>query len=230
MAEHKNIHDAVLAIAQKGPFYLRKADRNTMQNYNYVSEGDFLEKMQPLLTAEGIICFPNYEVIREWDFATKNGGVMQAITLRGTFTFTHAPSGTSLQLATVGQGTDQQDKAAYKAMTGAQKYAIRQLFWIETGDDPEKTKSDESGAAEPSPRPLVAKTSAASQTVPPKDLRFAAALAAESGRTGDLHEQYVSRWLRENGHPRVDAGFDLMSLNSDSRKALIDYLKVQPPF
>ena len=38
-----------------------------------------------------------------------------------------------------GEGSDTGDKASNKALTGAYKYALRQTFCIETGDDPAST-------------------------------------------------------------------------------------------
>jgi hypothetical protein len=37
----------------------------------------------------------------------------------------------------IGEGQDAGDKGPYKAMTGAQKYALMKTFMIPTGDDPE---------------------------------------------------------------------------------------------
>ena len=39
-----------------------------------------------------------------------------------------------------GQGLDSGDKAPYKAMTGALKYALLQSFLLATGDDPEEER------------------------------------------------------------------------------------------
>jgi hypothetical protein len=54
-----------------------------------------------------------------------------------TYRLVHKDGG-SLTVQVAGCGTDSQDKAAYKAMTGAWKYAMKQVFCIPTGDDAEK--------------------------------------------------------------------------------------------
>src|SRR5262249_31856915 len=41
-----------------------------------------------------------------------------------------------------GEGLDGGDKAPYKAMTGALKYALLQSFLLATGDDPEDERAD----------------------------------------------------------------------------------------
>ena len=63
--------------------------------------------------------------------------------IQATLRFSHAPSGTSIDVTAVGEGSDAGDKGANKAMTGLYKYALRQTFCIETGDDPDKFASEE---------------------------------------------------------------------------------------
>ena len=41
-----------------------------------------------------------------------------------------------------GEGADPGDKAPYKALTGALKYALLQSFLLATGDDPEDERAD----------------------------------------------------------------------------------------
>ena len=53
------------------------------------------------------------------------------------------------------------NKAIYKAMTGAFKYALRQTFIIETGDDPDKTPSTELEGKEPAKKRAAAKAGSA---------------------------------------------------------------------
>ena len=142
---------ALLSVL-KSDLYVRKAGRNREQNYNYASEADFLEAVRPLLAAAGVTVVPSYAVLDTHDGQTKAGTPNTRVTLAGTFTFIHADSGDRIAVTTIGQGVDTQDKAAYKAMTGALKYALRQTFLIETGDDPEKD-TDDTPARQPSAQP-----------------------------------------------------------------------------
>src|SRR5574340_328981 len=52
-----------------------------------------------------------------------------------------------IEFLVIGEGQDRGDKATYKAMTGATKYALLKLFLIPTGDDPEKDEDEQ-----PTPR------------------------------------------------------------------------------
>jgi len=47
-------------------------------------------------------------------------------------------SGQWIEVDCVGEGTDGQDKATYKAITGGRKYGLACLFGLVTSDDPEK--------------------------------------------------------------------------------------------
>jgi hypothetical protein len=55
-----------------------------------------------------------------------------------------------------GQGLDVGDKAPYKAMTGALKYALLQSFLLATGDDPEDERMDARLTASGPDRPIGA--------------------------------------------------------------------------
>ena len=59
-----------------------------------------------------------------------------------TYKIVAIEDGSSIDIQVAGGGHDSTDKKTYKALTGAYKYALRQTFMIETGDnDPDKTPS-----------------------------------------------------------------------------------------
>ncbi len=58
------------------------------------------------------------------------------------YTFADVDSGEEIVAKVAGQGLDPGDKAPYKAMTGALKYALLQSFLLATGDDPEDERLD----------------------------------------------------------------------------------------
>jgi hypothetical protein len=63
-------------------------------------------------------------------------------------------SGEEIVAKVAGQGLDVGDKAPYKAMTGALKYALLQSFLLATGDDPEDERIDARFTAPCSDRPI----------------------------------------------------------------------------
>src|SRR5215469_13711312 len=64
-----------------------------------------------------------------------------------SYKFIDAKSGEELTVRVAGEGADPGDKAPYKAMTGALKYALLQSFLLATGDDPEDERADSRMAA-----------------------------------------------------------------------------------
>src|SRR6202045_2489868 len=58
------------------------------------------------------------------------------------YTFIDVDTGEEITAKVAGQGLDSGDKAPYKAMTGALKYALLQSFLLATGDDPEEERAD----------------------------------------------------------------------------------------
>jgi hypothetical protein len=54
-----------------------------------------------------------------------------------SYSFADADSAEEITVKVAGEGVDSGDKAPYKAMTGALKYALLQSFLLATGDDPE---------------------------------------------------------------------------------------------
>jgi hypothetical protein len=72
------------------------------------------------------------------------------------YTFADVDSGEEIVAKVAGQGLDPGDKAPYKAMTGALKYALLQSFLLATGDDPEDERVDARFTTPSSDRPINA--------------------------------------------------------------------------
>jgi hypothetical protein len=64
-------------------------------------------------------------------------------TVRCDYEIIDIDTGQKHRLESVGQGSDMQDKGSNKALTGAYKYLLLRTFAIPTGEDPDKTSSDE---------------------------------------------------------------------------------------
>lgn len=135
--EHKNIGEALLAV-YKEVGYVQKKGRNQAQSYNYAGEKDFIEALRPAMIENGIIVYPSGVADKQVVEIRKGDKVNINVTATYCFTFVHVSSNTIIQAQVSGEGSDPLDKGSYKAMTGAYKYALRQTFMIETGNDPEK--------------------------------------------------------------------------------------------
>lgn len=141
----ENIHTAILEVMKKVG-YVQKGGRVTGggANYSYAGEADLIAALRPAMIDAGIYMHVvEVKEIQRESFVNAKGTHMMNTSLNLALRFTHAPSGTSIDVGAAGEGTDSGDKSTPKAATGAFKYALRQTFCIETGDDPDAQSSDE---------------------------------------------------------------------------------------
>lgn len=146
MTEPKNIYEAMNAI-MKEVGYVQKTGNFSGggANYKYAGEADLINALRPHLIANGVVIYPSRmvpEIETNETVKTFKDNVEKKLVNRVVVTvryhFHHGPSDTGFDVEVIGEGQDGGDKASYKAMTGAFKYALRQPFVIETGDEPEK--------------------------------------------------------------------------------------------
>lgn len=141
MEESKGLYQKMAAVMGKCG-YIKKRGRNTVQGYDYVMAADIAGEMGSLLAEHGLAFAP---VEQEWDWDTREssrGGALFVCKLHVKYSLLDTETGQSIIIPSFGEGMDSGDKAAYKAMTGALKYALIQTFLIAAGDDPEEETED----------------------------------------------------------------------------------------
>lgn len=146
-AQHEDIHAAMLAVMHEVG-YVKKSGKfdSGKIKYNFAGEADFISAIRPVMIEHGITFrvtdITDLQRDRYEKISYYNGNEQKQIQFKVSgiwhFEFTHAPTGGSVKAVGLGDGVDALDKASYKAATGALKYALRQSFLIETGDDPDK--------------------------------------------------------------------------------------------
>jgi hypothetical protein len=105
----------------------------------------------------GVLMLPSTVAEERWEKATHSGGVMNYCALVVEFTFYDSDSGESLgPLRCSGWGQDMGDKAVYKAITGALKYALRGPFLIPDESDPENDSDSRGSRQGRAPKPAPA--------------------------------------------------------------------------
>src|SRR5580765_2066061 len=139
---------AVMAAVDRVP----KRGWNAVHGYHYPLEADVLEVIRGLLAERNVVLLSAIVGWRRDPIGEKGKDLT---TLKMEFTFLDGDTGERETRAWIGTGTDNQDKGAYKAMTGAEKYFLLKGFLIPTGDDPE-TEADETAPAAPA-APAAAK-------------------------------------------------------------------------
>jgi hypothetical protein len=139
--ELKNINEAINWIMSNVGYVQKKTAKNL--TYTFAGEAALIQAVRPWMVLAGVTMYVAKvsNKVRE-QYETKSGTTMNSITLDAVIVFMHTASGTYIEVMSSGEGADTGDKASNKALTGAYKYAIRQTFCIETGDDPDEHSSE----------------------------------------------------------------------------------------
>lgn len=108
---------------------LEKSGKNEFHKYKYVTAEDVLLPVQEACNSQGLfLTMDCIESIVDSGKAT--------VTMK--LTVYDAETGESLSAISPGYAEDKQDKALFKAITGASKYVVRSFFCLPSEDDPEK--------------------------------------------------------------------------------------------
>ena len=137
----KDIHEAINKVMQEVGYVKKQKGANL--NYTYAGEAALISALRPAMVENGIYMHVlKIENVTRESYTTTKGTAMVNTVISAVIRFAHV-TGTFIDVASTGEGSDAGDKSANKAMTGLYKYAMRQTFCIETGDDPDKFQSEE---------------------------------------------------------------------------------------
>jgi len=138
-----------LAEVRRRIGYVQKRGFNERNNYSYVTAADLAGAVGDILAELGVVIVPSLESITYE--AGRNGGaeVSRSAQVVMSYAFTDVDTGEAITAKVAGQGLDSGDKAPYKAMTGALKYALLQSFLLATGDDPEDERINHTSGNSP---------------------------------------------------------------------------------
>ena len=125
--------------AQKAATAVGKRGRNQKQNYSYARAEDVIREAQDALHNAGLVGAMTFSDVETSGVESKGGGAGMYLTLSGALRISDPDTGEAYEVPTFGAGIDYPgDKAVYKAMTGAAKYAYASALGIGFTDDPEK--------------------------------------------------------------------------------------------
>ncbi len=114
-----------------------KDRRNEQQKYAFRGIEDMYAAAQPAYIAHGIFCAPTVKQRQEYRFEKTNDQGRVTAWLHVALEVEHkfyGPDGSFVPVTTWGEGLDNSDKATNKAMSGAMKYAVIELFCVPTKD------------------------------------------------------------------------------------------------
>ena len=147
--QQKSIY-AALSAFQGDVVMIHKDGRNEFHKYNYASLEQWVEVLRPLLRGHGLAVTMTCLGVEDLPpLETSRGGTLRLVRVKARAVVMHT-SGETITLDAYGEGSDQGDKAVYKAMTGARKYLLAALSGSATSDDPEdenpqRKQSDDTG-------------------------------------------------------------------------------------
>lgn len=118
--------------------YIQKKGYNKFHNYKYATEADVAEKVREVLAEQNVVMIANTTSHSVREHINQKGNREYIVTVNVEFRFIDGDSGETITFNMAGEGQDAGDKGTYKAITGAQKYALMKTFMIPTGDDPEQ--------------------------------------------------------------------------------------------
>lgn len=131
-----------LAEVRRRIGYIQKRGFNERNNYSYVTAADLAGAVGDILADLGVVIIPRLESISYESNQAGQSEVARAAQVVMAYTFADVDTGEEITTKVAGQGLDGGDKAPYKAMTGALKYALLQSFLLATGDDPEEERNN----------------------------------------------------------------------------------------
>src|SRR5699024_3158573 len=129
---------AKLAKVMETVKYIEKRGFNRFHKYKYATESDVSEKVREVLAEEKVMMLPDVVEHTTREHLNQRGNKEYIATVKMKFTFIDGETGEEISIHSIGEGQDAGDKAVYKAITGATKYALMKAFMIPTGDDPEQ--------------------------------------------------------------------------------------------
>jgi len=118
--------------------YIQKTGFNQFHKYKYATEADVAAAFGKAMQKHNVFMFPSILERHCQNYQTRGNKESFLITVKLQVTFVDADSGECFTSIFYGDGSDPDDKGVYKAITGAQKYALMKTFMVETGDDPER--------------------------------------------------------------------------------------------
>jgi len=145
-----DIYTALAAItAEVGG--IAKERENKQQGYKFRGIDDVYDALHGLFAKHGVTSVPEVLDIQREERPSKSGGVLIVTVAKIRYTF-YARDGSFVHAITIGEGMDSGDKSANKAMAGAPKYALVQVFSSPTREDVDS----ENDNPDPAPKPKSA--------------------------------------------------------------------------
>jgi hypothetical protein len=189
-----------------------KDRENKQQGYKFRGIEDMYNAAHPALVKHGVFCAPEVLEHESQDRITTNRMGETKSTIRVWLKVKHtffAPDGSSVSVTTCGEGIDASDKASNKALSGAMKYAMIELFSIPTEDVEDSDRDSPDAGIKPTGKPPDVTT---------EDIPLERILPPKEDLIDDKQKAKLFDRFRQELRPE---------LRKDSDKFLNDWLGIQ---
>jgi hypothetical protein len=128
-----------MAAVQKLIRDVPKSGRNPKQGYSFRTIDDVVATVKAAMDKVGLTVSPTDMQLLNFKEEVGDRKTTVRVLIKATYAFCDPDDGSYFPIAALGEGVDYGgDKATYKAMTGAQKYALTQALTLPCdGFDPE---------------------------------------------------------------------------------------------
>lgn len=127
---YQAINQIIRAFSKSG---IGKRHTNAIEQYQYRSIDDVLNRLGPLLARHGLCILPRALLRESEDRTGDAGALLVSVRLLVAFDLVSARDGSKHIIKAWGEGLDRGDKGTAKAMSAAFKGAMLQLFCIPVG-------------------------------------------------------------------------------------------------
>ncbi|MBT2601257.1 MULTISPECIES: ERF family protein [unclassified Oceanobacillus] len=194
--------------------HIEKKGYNKFHKYHYATESDVAERVREVLAEQSVMMLPDIVEHSTREHTNQKGNTEYIATVKVKFTFIDGETGEELSIHSVGEGQDAGDKAVYKAITGAQKYALMKAFMIPTGDDPEADTNTSNNN-----QPKQQAPSNNQQVASDKQLNFIKKLIKDN-----VSEKYDEQQLHQLLKERIKTNNNLENFTPQEASAAIKFL------
>ena len=149
---------------QKRVKSVEKNGYNSFNKYEYATYADVLDAVRPHLDELGLVLTVSVEPVSNEFMFSEDGKYYTISSCTATAELISVSDGSVVRVSSPGMSADKQgDKACFKAVTGAKKYAVLGLFNLDTdGADPENdavtVEKDDTRGARTKPPASVPRT------------------------------------------------------------------------
>lgn len=140
----QSLQEARLAVMQEVA-YVQKTVKGQLQ-YSFAGEAEVIRSLRPAMVKHGITVSPvSIDVLSETEYTTgRNQTRMGLLLAQIVYAFRFREE--TEEVVVLAEASDMGDKRGPKVMTIGLKYALRQFFLIETGDDPDEVVAHRNSA------------------------------------------------------------------------------------